>query len=161
MILNDDQVNERLNSVSNLVGRMKKLEQDKTIIDDSNARPELTYLPEKTQIPELIPSLPSRNDNDNKSDDVTNLVEELHRKSMKYVVGKKAFSVLDQTLNLLEDNIYQLENPKDLSRIANDMSKIIAATEDKTEDKATKNNVIIYRPVIHAESHYQQIAVNE
>lgn len=161
MILNDDQVNERLNSVSNLVGRMKKLEQDKTIIDDSNARPELTYLPEKTKIPELIPSLPSRNDNDNKSDGVTNLVEELHRKSMKYVVGKKAFSVLDQTLNLLEDNIYQLENPKDLSRIASDMSKIIAATEDKTEDKATKNNVIIYRPVIHNESHYQQIAVNE
>lgn len=170
MLLNDTELEARLNSTDNLINRLRRSAPAKTelvnpsrsggIETDRELSSFLSVLngnhhkPSRSQDYE-IPSLPP-----NSSD----LIENLEDKIKTAQVNHKALSVLDESLDLLRVKLDEVQNAKDLSRIATDMEKILNGSrisERESNRSSSGAGVIIYKPIMVNENHYESLAVNE
>jgi hypothetical protein len=77
---------------------------------------------------------------------------------------RKAVNVLSNTLDALAANIHDIDRPATLSKIATDMSKIVYNLDE--DARSAQNNpqsqqVIIYRPIMQTENHFDSINLQE
>lgn len=152
MLMTNEEINSRLNSSDNLINKLKSL-----INGDHH----------KSSIIDVTPTTPTVNSPSNKDEAseipaVSELIENAQDKIKIALAQTKALDVLNNTLDELSLRVVEAEGPKDLSRIASDMSKIVTGirTAENKKDVPT-SQVIIYKPVMALESHYQTVVVNE
>jgi len=146
MLLNDSEINNRLNSLDNLFSRLR----GSSSLSETNDS--LAVIPEPSKSTIEIPSLPPN---------VDDLVDGIEDKLRTARITKSAEEVLDNSLEQLKMRLCEVENVRDLSKIATDMSKIINGQNQKDDPSKTASQVIIYKPVMVNETHYQAVQVNE
>ncbi len=142
MILETNEVDARLNSPHNLINQLRQKMEPSRIVSISevvNDRPaQIASLP---SLDELVPN----------AEDKINLSRALS--------GSTA--VLADSVESLRMRLGEVESPAKLSRIASEMSRVIDSLKNKKDDSNSKQQVIIYKPVFHQESHYETIHVSE
>lgn len=151
MVLDDLEVESRLNSLDNLVNRLRRLDNIEEKTDASLA----VFIPaEQEAIKQSdITALPPSSEE---------LIEDLEAKLRKNNIKLLASDVLENSLESLRYRLDEVDKVRDLSRIASDMGKILTSIDPpKESDKTAKNQVIIYKPVMVQESHYNSLQVNE
>ena len=72
-----------------------------------------------------------------------------------------ALAVMQESLDNLKMRMHEVETPKELSRIAREMSTIIGQLKPKEDDKPRQGNIIIYKPIVAEVSQYKSVVVNE
>lgn len=138
MILNEAEMNARLDSEDNIVNRFRKL-TDAAVVS----------IPEyvETNNDKLIPSI---------NDLVTDVDDKINQS--KGLSNAKA--LLAMSTQKLISRLDEVDKPTDLARIASDMNKIVNGLEG-SKDKRTQNNIVIYRPVQNDINHYETVIAVE
>ena len=163
MLLNDNELNARLESTDNLINRMRSVRQVSQVSETEPEQKEISsflsllngsHRPSSRAVID-IPALPPSSEN---------LIENLEDKIKTAQVNHNALAVLDDSLILLRDKLVDVQHAKDLSRIATDMEKILNGSRiNERENNRTTGTggVIIYKPIIVNESHYESVTVQE
>ena len=71
----------------------------------------------------------------------------------------KAARIMGRALTALEGRVQDIEKPERLARIAAEMHKVVANTDDP--NKARASQIIVYAPQVINESHFQEITLKE
>lgn len=165
MILNDSEVNNRLNSVQNLSNKLRSLnDKAEVVAPDIVTGHQVIDFPFQSQITKTLIQNPSRSEIKEAipEDDLADFAADLQRKAETKSANGKAVTVLGEALDLLRGQLQTSEiTPVNLSRIAKDMGVVINNTNVDKQENHSGNNVIIYKPVMVSESHYQQVSVHE
>lgn len=141
MILQNDEIEARLSSPENLLNRLAKLTTRSPV-----------------SIPEVIDS------SENLSDSVPSVADLVDNLENKLTGGKaytNALNVLAESTELLRSRIGEVRKPEKLSKIASDMSRIVNGFNEKNNKNSNNNTVIVYKPVVNNESHYETVYANE
>lgn len=153
MLLEDLEAETRLNSLDNLINKLRPNSQNNNLIARDASPAVIDIIPERNTKKIEIPSLPPS---------AESLVEDLEQKLRKQSIKNLATDVLEHSLEALRNRLDEVEKVRDLSKIAGDASKILKEIDPpKEEDLRAKNQVIIYKPVMVTESHYNSVQVNE
>lgn len=134
MILNDEDVKERIESPINLLNRLR------TSLDKASKSRESG-----------IPSLPPKS-----SDIISNLEDKLNEASSK----NKAKKIMNLAMDELELRISEVQKPEKLAAIANDMNKIVTANEAKGGGDRF-SQIVIYAPQVQPIENYEIIDIKE
>jgi hypothetical protein len=132
MILNDEEVKERMESPINLMNRLKNV---------SKAR--------------QIPSMPEYKPPSSKD-----LIPDLDDKLADGTLRSKAAGIASAALSELSLRIPEIQKPEKLAQIAAEMNKILMTRQDRDDDDK-RPQVIVYAPQVTHESHYESVVVNE
>lgn len=136
MILEDEEIESRIESPLNLLNRLKK---------DLNRN-------DSDRLRNVIQTIPPTVDQI-----IDNLEDKL--KSGKDNIKSKATGIINECLDELKGRLSEVQKPKDLAAIAAEMNKVIG---NKNENKSASNaQVIIYAPQHNNETHYEVIHVSE
>lgn len=177
--MNDDQVTARLTSVDNLFNRLRNtkplyeeeevdqsfssfslgsssasipsgLITDADLVDEKEEDSNFlsAVLPARNSDPIDIPALPPSLDN---------LIETAGEKAKIARINNTALDILGDTLKELKLRLIEVKSPKDLAKIATDMGKIINGGKDDKKNNGNINQVIIYKPAMSNEHHYETI----
>jgi hypothetical protein len=130
MLLSDEEIQERLESPLNLLNRLKSI---------TTPNPAAT-----------IPCLPPKTEDLNLDVEGEVAVSQLRGKAAR---------IMGRALNALEGRVQDIEKPERLARIAAEMHKVVANTEDP--NKAKTSQIIVYAPQIIQESHFQELTLKE
>lgn len=156
MLMNDSEIEQRLNSPDNLINRLRsRLNGGFTGLEL------VTQTSKDNAVAELVDKSSSAGID---FPDVTDLVENADDKIRASLIQTTASEVLIDTLENLKYRLGEADNPTQLSKIAADMSKVIASIKQSTKVDNNLNvnqQVIIYKPVMHTEAHYDAIQVSE
>jgi hypothetical protein len=145
MILNNNELNERINNPDNLINRLNVLRQGKS---------------DKKALDIFIPPNAEENKSESTNPQLPPSIDELEEQIKNGLIKSTARKVLGDSLDLLSHNINNVDNPNQLSRIARDMREILK--EDKDSDSGKQpGQVIIYRPIINQEQNYNAVYVND
>ena len=155
MLLDNKGIETRLNSSHNLMNRLKSISRKKSnliSLPDSREREEDSKL-----------AVFDANSNES-SLSADSLIEDLDFKLQRGSMKRKAVNVLSNTLDALAANIHDIDRPATLSKIATDMSKIVYNLDE--DARSAQNNpqsqqVIIYRPIMQTENHFDSINLQE
>jgi len=155
MLLDNKGIETRLNSSHNLMNRLKSISRKKSnliSLPDSREREEDSKL-----------AVFDANSNES-SLSADTLIEDLDFKLQRGSMKRKAVNVLSNTLDALAANIHDIDRPATLSKIATDMSKIVYNLDE--DARSAQNNpqsqqVIIYRPIMQTENHFDSINLQE
>jgi hypothetical protein len=149
VLLNQVETEARLNSPSNLMTRLRLLKNTTKDISlftggvvnnsCSNSEPSSPSLPQSAE----------------------QVTAELEEQIKDGLIKSTARKVLGDSLELLSIRLPEIDKARDLSRVATDMGRIINDLTPKQEENHNHQQVIIYRPVINQESHYQSVHVSE
>lgn len=140
MILNEAEMNARLDSEDNIVNRFRKL-TDAAVVS----------IPSYEQVSERYnETVPSIND----------LVTDVDDKINQSKGISNAKTLLAMSTQKLISRLDEVDKPTDLARIASDMNKIVNGSES-SKDKRTQNNIVIYRPVQNDINHYETVIAVE
>jgi hypothetical protein len=181
MILDNEELKARESSIDNLVNRLRLRtagsNQDIDMIDDQDfsaflSRSVITspsgqllpgQLPKKTNEIPAVPGLPDSNPSASELPTLDDLVTDSATKIRLGIIQGSALDVLASTLEQLKANMYDVDSPKTLSKIATDMSKIVTGirTSENKETGPVNQQVIIYKPIVNNEAHYETVKVNE
>lgn len=158
MILESNEAELRLNNPSNLINQLRLRMNSGAVSDRSSITPfhGLQTLPAKAddRIISLPPSI------DDLVDDVEDQIATAAKDKQIKNISVSAVAVLDRALINLKSRIDEVERPKDLAKIATDMSKIIH--DDGDNNKVNNfNQVIVWKPMVANENHYETIRVHE
>lgn len=154
MLLEDFEAESRLNSLDNLINKLRPSASQSYSGMKQDASPAvIDIIPAKSHDRIEIPSLPPS---------AESLVEDLEQKLRKQSIKNLATDVLEHSLEALRNRLDEVEKVRDLSKIAGDASKILKEIDPpKEENPNAKNQVIIYKPVMVTESHYNSVQVLE
>lgn len=143
MLLSDEQVDARLGSLDNLFNRLHGSGLGNGLVNN-------TYLPEKPSRsgPVELPSLPPS---------IDSLIDTAEEKIKLAHANTAALDILNGSLAELKLRLCEVESPKDLSRIATDMGKLINGNNQDKKSGNNMNQVIIYKPVMSTENRYETI----
>lgn len=134
MLLNDDEIKERIESPINLLNRLKT---------------SLT----KTVGSVRIPSMPP------KAEDV---ITDLEDKIANTTIKTKTKSILAKALTELESRITEVQKPERLASIAREMGQLNANQEDSRRNHGTINSqIIVYAPQVQNLENFEIIDVTE
>lgn len=133
MILNDQEIKERIESPLNLLNRLK------------------TSLNKITTNTPISPCLPPKS-----SDIIDNLEDKINNASAK----SKALSIMVEAMDELKLRLGEVQKPERLASIASEMSKIISHQDAKDGDKSL-SQIIIYAPQVQNIDSYDVIDVVE
>ena len=164
MLLDNKGIETRLNSSHNLMNRLKSISRKKS---------NLISLPERNNESDSESDAEDTNQfqEDTKSAvfgdnslSADTLIEDLDFKLQRGSMKRKAVNVLSNTLDALAANIHDIDRPATLSKIATDMSKIVYNLDE--DARSAQNNpqsqqVIIYRPIMQTENHFDSINLQE
>jgi len=148
MILETEEINERLSSPLNLLNRLRKL----------------------TSVENKIVSLPPSEQNSQSRSDVRHpsfppsvdeLVDNIEDKLATQKCYSGAKEVLASSISRLKERLEEVDSPVQLSRIATDMGRIVNGFDESKKSTPSVSIPIIYRPVMLTEQSFQVIQVNE
>jgi hypothetical protein len=88
---------------------------------------------------------------------IDGLVESVDDKLNTAKAYSKAKKILNQTLDLVDQRLIEVDNPLQLTQIAERMGKLINGFDENKKDKGTPPSIIIYKPEINNESHYGDV----
>jgi hypothetical protein len=134
MILNDQEVTERMESPMNLFTRLRSA----TSASRNNRNGQIISIPPTSD--EVIPDLD----------------EKLSVGSIKM----KASNIMVQAMEELKTRIPEVTKASELARIAGEMNKIVTA-ESEEKDKDNRPQFILYQPVMNQENKYETIYARE
>lgn len=133
MILNDDEIQERIESPLNLLNRLKS-SLNKSI---SN-----------------VPSLPLPP----KSDEI---IDNLEDKIANSTTRSKAVGILNSAMDELKARLPEIQKPERLAAIAADMAKVISHQDTKNTGDKSLGQIIVYAPSVLSIENYEVVEVNE
>lgn len=154
MLMNATDIKDRINSPSNLINRLDSIRGSSSKSSGMN----IFGVGEKESSAVIIPEIVGDINREEISQEVIDAVEDELKLGL---VKSSARAVLGKTLDLLSERLPDVDKPKDLSRIATDMSRIIDTFTPKDENQGFKQQVIIYRPAVNHIGTYQEMHVNE
>lgn len=129
MILNENELRERIESPMNLLNRLKN-----------------AVNPHK---PQLIPSLPPSSDE---------IIKDLNNKITNGSIKSKALALMSESMDELKKRLPEVQKPEKLAAIAADMGKIVNNVETKNGNgERTAGQIIIYAPQIVLEETFNVI----
>ena len=134
MILDDEEIKERMESPINLMNRLRKASTSRNIPSMPDYKPPTSK--------DLIPDL----------DEKLNQIKDGNLRG-------KAADIMSAALRELEIRIPDVNKPQELTRIVDTMNKVLMSRQDKEESKAAQ--IIVYAPQVVAESAFEVITVNE
>ena len=156
MILSNAESESRLTNPDNLINQLRS-RMNAGLISDRGMLSHLGLI--KTKAAEVnIASLPPSVDD--LIDDVEQKLDEVNAAKNNKAAKASAAAVLSSALSSLEVRIHEVERPKDLAKIATDMSRIINDGDDKKTGNSF-NQVIVYRPIEVNVNSYETIRVHE
>ena len=132
MILNDQEVTERMESPMNLHNRLRALTAQRNSKFSA------------------IPSIPTAKD----------IIPDVDEKLAFGGLKSKASSVMLKAINELDARISETTKITDLARVAGEMNKIVTA-ETEEKDKDNRPQFILYAPQINQENNYETIYARE
>jgi len=142
MILNDDEIQQRIESPINLLNRLRKTSTPRGG----------SILPSPAAIPVHIPTLPPK---------AEDLVNDLEDKIANATARTKANSILVKAMVELEHRLPEVQKPETLARIANEMSKVISNQDANKGQANNTSQIIIYSPQIQPMENYEVIDIRE
>jgi len=173
MILTDDIIEERINSTENLTRRLvseKENSQEEVKIPEVLQFPrQENSLAREFNLPVFNDKIVSRPGGNSRVEipslppSVESLVEDLEEKLRTARIDSSVLEILDTGLTQLKYRLDDVESPKELARILREMSQVrgsIKESEHLSKGHA-KGNVIIYKPVMVQENHYDMVLANE
>jgi hypothetical protein len=136
MLLNDDEIQETIESPLNLLNRLK------TSLNRA------THTNKTVTIPALPPKA---------ADIIDNLEDKLRDTSTR----SKAIGILNSAMDELNKRIPEVEKPEVLARIAGEMSKVVHHQDMRTGGDKSQSQIIIYAPQVQTIDSYEIIDVTE
>jgi hypothetical protein len=140
MLLNDDEIKERIESPLNLLNRLR------TSLDRlSSPVPRPTH----SQIPSLPPS-------------ASDIIPDLEDKIANNSTRSKAVGILNSAMDELSKRIPEVQKPEKLAQIAAEMSKVVSQQDSKnTGDSFKTAQIIVYAPQVQNIENYEVVEVTE
>lgn len=132
MILNDDEVRERMQSPMNLLNRLK------SITNKSKLNPIISIPPSSDTI-------------------IDNLQEKISIGSIK----SKATAIMTAAMDELKSRMPEVQKPERLAQIASEMGKVINSVQAKVENNNIAASIVIYAPQQRVMEDYDIIDLNE
>ena len=151
MLMTNEQVESRLNSPDNLTNRLAALRNPAKRADLTDLGiPSVSRSSETNILPFMPPS-------------VDTLVEKIDEKINLRLAEEGATGVLLDSITQLRQRLNEVESPAQLSKIASDMGKIVIGINRNETDKKTAsfNQVIVFKPMMMTENHYESVRANE
>jgi hypothetical protein len=146
MILDDTEVQSRIESPMNLLNRLK------TSLSSSNKSSHPSIPSNSNNSSELrIPSIPPTADQI-----VDDLEDKLKTKNLK----SKAVNIINECLDELAGKVSELK-PERLATVAAEMNKIVVSEADNNKDKSNQPQVIYYCPTFIKEDHFETVYARE
>ena len=140
MILNDDEIKERIESPLNLLNRLRTtLNRASSIIPVPSG---------STSIPQLPP----------KSSDI---IENLEDKINNTTARSKAMSIMLSAMDELDKRIPEIQKPEKLASIAAEMSKVISHQDSRSAGDKMTSQIIVYAPQVQSIENFEVIEVSE
>ena len=136
MLLDDDEIKERMESPINLLNRL---------------RTSLKKIPNGI-IPSIPDQIPPR-----ASDIIDNLDDRLKETSTRH----KANSILNSAMDELAKRIPEIEKPERLATIAESMAKVISHQDNKSSSEKLQSQIIVYAPQVQNIESYEVVEVTE
>lgn len=149
MLLPDNEVDARLASPLNLMNRLRR-ETSREAVSQLVTVPSAAFELGNDK-PLFMP--PSADE----------LVPDLDKKLELGTANRDAVGILTDSLSLLRMRLPEIQNAKELARIATDMGKVVGTIDEIRNGGRDKGPgaVIIYRPTINNETHYETVTANE
>lgn len=136
MILNDEEIAERIESPLNLLNRLKS-SLGRVIVPHSHS-----------QIPSLPPS-------------ASDIIENLEDKISNSTVRSRAIGILTAAMDELKIRIPEVQKPEKLAAIAAEMSKVISHQDNRNQGDKPLSQIIVYAPQVQNIENYQILDVSE
>lgn len=133
MILNDDEIKERIESPLNLLNRLKT-SLNRTIAPHT---------------PAPIVSLPPPSSSD--------IIEDLEEKISKSTVRSKAVGILTAAMDELKIRIPDVQKPEKLAQIAAEMAKVVSHQDNRNQGDKALSQIIVYAPQVQNIDNYEII----
>ena len=149
MILDKEEIDQRLSSPLNLLNRLRRL----TSVDNNIVSiPSSVSEENSSSRIEGHPSMPPP---------VDELIDNISDKLATAKCRSGAKEVLESAIEGLKLRVFEVDDPVKLSRIATDMGKVINGFDDSSKNNPSNSIPIIYRPVMLTENNFQVIQVND
>jgi len=137
MLLNDEEIKERIESPLNLLNRLKT-SLTRTIAPHT---------------PVSIPSLPPPSSSD--------IIDDLEEKISKSTVRSKAVGILTAAMDELKVRIPDVQKPEKLAQIAAEMAKVVSHQDNRNQGGEKLSQIIVYAPQVQNIENYDIIDVAE
>jgi len=131
MLLNDDEIQERIESPLNLLNRLR------TSLD-------------KASNPNPSPCLPPKS---------SDIIEDLENKISN--TRTKAVGILNAAMDELRVRLPEVQKPEKLAAIAAEMAKVVSHQESKNTGDKSLSQIIVYAPQVQNIENYEVIEVAE
>lgn len=143
MILNDDEIQQRIESPINLLNRLRKTSTPKSgpILPSHQAN-----------IPVHIPTLPPK---------AEELVDSLEDKILNASARNKAMNIMVTAMSELQHRLPEVQKPETLAKIAQDMSRVISNHDANKPNVNNLSQIIVYAPQVQKLEDYEVIDINE
>jgi len=155
MLMTNEQVEQRLSSPDNLTNRLAALRNPnvgtaKNGLSDFGI-PNVSRLKNTDNV---LPFMPPS---------VESLVENIKEKINLRLAEEGATGVLLDSISQLRQRLHEVESPNQLSKIASDMGKIVIGINRSESDKKVNNfnQLIVYKPIMTNETHYESVKAIE
>jgi len=132
MILNEDEIKERMESPLNLLNRLKRATS-----------------PHK-QTGLIHPSIPPTSNE---------VIPDLEEKIAFGSVKSKAMNIMSAAMNELQNRLPEIATPEKLARIAAEMGKVVNGMQEKADNDKRVGHIIIYSPRKATEEEFDVIDV--
>lgn len=141
MILEADEIEARVSSPLNLLNRLRA---------EVKRASDIVSIPSEVQPSSSISSVPT----------VDNLVENLEDKLNKGKAVSGAKALMAESIDRLRTRLIEVDKPTDLAKIAVEMNKIVNGSEFSNKNQAN-TPIVIWKPEVHNEAHYETIVVSD
>ena len=139
MILNEIEVQERMESPLNLLNRLRSQGRKSYQDNTGNVRNQIVSLPPT----------------------VNQLVENIDEKLGFGGIKNKATSIMLRSLEELENRLPEIQRPERLANVAEQMAKVVNAVSPKDHNDDRKMpQIVIYAPAIRHERDYKVIDIS-
>lgn len=149
MILNDDEIQQRIESPLNLLNRLKNATKR-----GSGSIPHSPFnVPvSSSDIPVNIPTLPPK---------AEDLITSLEDKIVNAAARSKAMNIMVTAMTELQHRLPEVQKPETLAKIAQDMSRVISNHDANKPSTNTLSQIIVYAPQVQKLEDYEVIDINE
>lgn len=132
MLLNDDEIKERVESPLNLLNRLRS-NLNKTITNN-------------------IPSMPP------KAEDV---IADLEDKISTSTTKSKALGIMSAAMDELKNRMGEVQKPEKLAQIAREMAQVVSHHESRDNGNDSGSRIIVYAPQVISLENYNIVDVVE
>lgn len=146
MLLSEEDVELRLASPLNLINRMKQSAGMDVFVG-------MHHRKENDSNPAVVTALPPS---------IDDLVENVTSKVKLNAVQEQALDLMHDSMGRLKLRMDEIDKPEKFAAVAHQMNNILNSIDEaKHERGSAKQQVIIYKPVINNENHYETLSLND